>query len=100
MDIKFAVPRSITNEQLAQTFAAYLLGSLMFHNDEGQHGPFKKEPPSDADWQLDSSNDYWLHIVGQEATIVCRYSAQTPIIKAAVALFNARISRRYRFRSE
>ena len=39
MHVTFDVPRNMTAFQLAQTFAAYLLGSLAADNRDGQYGP-------------------------------------------------------------
>jgi len=80
----------MTALQLAQTFAAYLLGSLAADNRDGQYGPYKMRADSDEGWQLDSSNDYWLHITGPQADLTCRYDSQEAVIKAAVALFTAK----------
>lgn len=86
MDISFKIPQGMTNEQLAQTFAAYLLGFRAFGDQDGRCGPRRKRPDSDAGWQLDWFNDYCLHVAGRKATITCRYRRQMPVIKAAVAM--------------
>jgi hypothetical protein len=94
MHAAFDVPRGITAEELAQTFTAYLLGSLASHNAESQYGPYRMRPGDDENWQLDSSNNYWLHIIDpSKADLTCCYDGQKRVIEAAVALFKARFDR-------
>ena len=90
----FNVPSGWNSLMLAKAFAAYLQGGLAFDNRPsvsgpyGQ-GPFKKYEDRDS-WQLDTSNDFWLHIEGDRALLRCRYQHQAPVIAAMVALFKVR----------
>lgn len=91
--ITFVVPRGLTPEYIAQTFTAYLIGNLAFHNEECQHGPYGAPGDSGA-WQLDATNDFWLRFEDVQATLSCRYPGkQAAIIEAAFALFDARFHR-------
>ena len=39
-----------------------------------RHGPYQKKPGNDESWQLDDTNDYWLHFENGRARLVARYS--------------------------
>lgn len=96
--LEFDIPKGMTNEIVARTFTAYLLGSVAFEglvspSGELTRGPYKKRPESDDHWQLDQTNDFFLHIYGTQGVIACRYPSQKPVIEAAVALFRARHER-------
>ncbi len=101
--VRFGIPPHMKKVDVAKTFAAYLMGPLAFENSSDEmsqlrNGPFRKDPTSDSHWQLDDTNDFWLHIEddGEHATIWCRYPGQGPIIEAAVKLFKARFLRQNR----
>lgn len=84
--VTFAVPQGITRREVAETFNAYLMGSLVF----GPHrnGPIEHTQSVDGDrWQLDHTNDYFLHFEGETAHLDCRYNGYFERIEAAVALF-------------
>lgn len=94
--VGFDIPNGMNPQDIAKTFNAYLLGHLIFqgsHDETNQFycGPFKKERHGEISWQLDISNDYWMHIFpsGNRAAISCRHTKQVPILKIAVQLFNA-----------
>ena len=82
----------MTAEQLAQIFTGFLRqirGELAERNRDGAHGPFKMRENSEESWQLDGTNDYWLHIYGDgTANLRCRYSREESIIKNAMELFS------------
>jgi hypothetical protein len=91
--IDIAIPKGMSNKELAKTFAAYRLGSRAFRIDpdteENPYGPYPMKNGSDLDWQLDDSNDFWLHIKeAGHATIVCRYSYQEERLRTMAELFN------------
>jgi hypothetical protein len=113
MGMKYIViPRAETPEEIARmrelvanTLAAYLLGARAFAVKKGDGtgciwGPFRKEKDSDLRWQLDDSNDYWLHFTDEdlgEARIVWRYDGQEADANAIIAVYNLRFrSRRER----
>lgn len=85
----------ISNEDVAMIFAAYLLGHLAFVSRIGttkefRHGPFRKEPNSDENWQLDDSNDYWLHFKDGKARLIARYYSGLEICRVMLQLFKLR----------
>ena len=84
MTERVPIPRGFTKKSLAITFAAYLTAGRL-----GQHhGPFTKNDGSEDDWQLDGSNDYFLHIEGSMFYLSCRYGGkQERIIDAMLNLF-------------
>lgn len=92
MDITFDVPQGMTAEQLAQKFTAILRqirGERADVNRDGAYGPFRKRENSDESWQLDGTNNYWLHIhEGGKANLRCRYTVDEATIKEAVRLFS------------
>lgn len=95
--VEFGVPKGMSNSSVAHAFAAYLQGPSAFENlcsrdGELSGGPYRKND-SDLDWQLDRTNDFWLHLHGQTGELHCRYDGGLPVIQAAVALFNARYAR-------
>ena len=87
---KFEIPAGWSPEKLAQTFNAFLLGGLAYKNTDQKKGPYRKEDGSDDAWQLDGSNDYWLHIDGQTARLTSRYSNDQPTVEAMITLFQLR----------
>lgn len=92
-DVTIGIPRGMTPEQVAKTFTAYLIGSLAFGNRDSNHGPFEMTGSHDT-WQLDGTNDFWLHDLGEgRVNVRCRYEREIPIIEAATALFIARYCR-------
>jgi len=92
---EFNIPNGMSPERVARAFSAYLQGHTIFEGSRKESGtfyggPFKKERRNETSWQLDISNDYWLHIFGtNRAAISCRYPSQVPILEAVVHLFNA-----------
>jgi|GEM_PF-2388541 len=99
MYLEFEVPDEMQREAIAKTFAAYLLGSQTFDGvrtrDEGVteycYGPYRKDEASDAHWQLDHSNNFFLHFDDDtSARIGCRYDWQQPVVQAMLALFQLR----------
>jgi len=91
MDIDFVVPAGMTPKQLAQKFTAFLReirGDYADGNRDGAYGPFQMRANSDESWQLDETNDYWLHILDAgHAMLRCRYPRQSSVIEKAMALF-------------
>lgn len=91
MDITFDVPQGMTAEQLAQRFTALLRqirGEQADGNRDSAHGPFRMRANSDESWQLDGTNDYWLHIHEEgKANLRCRYTREEATIKEAMRLF-------------
>lgn len=88
----FSIPHGMTREQVARTFAAYLLGSLVYEESGAKKGaaskgPYRKEGSSNDRWQLDWSNDYWLHCDGDAAYLACRYASQEKMMRLMVDLF-------------
>jgi len=101
--IDFDIPRGMTPEDIAKAFNAYLQDHPVLHkpirrphpeSDKFFYGPFEKTRHGETSWQLDCSNDYWLHVFipGSRATLSCRYPAQVPTIEAMVELLNERHS--------
>lgn len=91
----FDVPKGMSNEHLAYTFSAYLLGTLAFDSKTRErplYGPYRKDP-SDDNWQLDNSNDYWLHIEDGKGKLVSRYD-RVDVLEAMLALFKLRFPQR------
>lgn len=59
-----------------------------------QYGPFRKDKDSDDHWQLDGTNDYWLHFEGDQVRLNCRHGAsQERVCEAMIALFHAKYDR-------
>lgn len=83
--VSFLPPKGMDQKQIAETFAAYLLGARA-HHVQG-HGPFNE---SEGRWQLDASNDYFLQAEDGRCVLSCRYDYQAPIIHAMAALFRLR----------
>jgi hypothetical protein len=94
--IDFEMPRGMTPTDVATVFNIYLLGLLALENKRRRnnkrinYGPFKKDKKSDLDWQLDVTNDYFLHVKGSTATLACRYDVQEPVIWMMFMLFRLR----------
>lgn len=84
--IQFNIPQGISAEQLAKRFTALLKevrGSVGI-------GPWRMQESSDRSWQLDDTNDYWLHIHEDgAASIRCRYDDEYQFIIKATNLFHA-----------
>lgn len=98
--VQIKIPRDMKPDTVAETFTAYLIGSLVF--DRGPHarrdsdGPFQQTAGDGLNWQLDGSNDFWLHIdeSGETAKLNCRYDGWGTIIVESMAnLFEARYVR-------
>ena len=94
MDITFETPAGMKPVEVAQTFAAYLLGRFAFEGPDRQPGARQMTKGNDESWMLDGSNDYFLHIDGAHAMIRCRYEYQEAVLQATVALFKANVSLR------
>jgi hypothetical protein len=91
MLIDFEMPPGMTREDIARTFAAYLLGPLAFENEERTRGPFQKQSGSDESWQLDETNDFFLlFLTDGRARIGSRYDSQEAQLKALLGLFQLR----------
>lgn len=94
MDIVFQIPAGMTPQELAQTFTGLLRelrGESADGNRDGAHGPFQMRAGSDKSWQLDGTNDYWLHILDRgKANLRCRYPREEAIIKEAMRIFQDR----------
>ncbi len=94
--IEFELKEEWESEILAETFSAYLQGARVCNNrrDENgvwRQGPYRKVEGDNDRWQLDETNDYFLHISGNKVRIDCRYNgAGEKVIEAMVALFQAR----------
>lgn len=86
--VSFLMPKGMDRQQVAETFAAYLLGSRAHRNQDQRHGPFLNESHQ---WQLDPSNDYLLREEDGRCVLSCRYDYQAPIIHAMVTLFSLRM---------
>ncbi|MEY2664950.1 MAG: Ralstonia phage [Candidatus Parcubacteria bacterium] len=86
------LPKHMTAEQAAENFNAFLLGSLAFDNIKYAQGARRYGPHKpDRKWILDSSNDFWLREVEQNTvSLTCRYPGQYNVLKAMVALFQAK----------
>ena len=86
-------------ESVAKTFNAYLCGSLLADNSlQGGDGQLRYRPLQkqgrDADWQLDESNDFFLHFREDgSAELNCRYSSQEQTLQAMKFLFEERYKR-------
>jgi hypothetical protein len=89
MEITFEIPAEMKPAEVAKTFAAYLLGSQAFRNADLAHGPFRQHEGSDESWQLDGTNDYFLHIDGNKGMLRDRYTREDRTIHAMVMLFKA-----------
>jgi len=91
MDITFQIPAGMAPKELAQTFTALIRqirGESFEGNRDGAHGPFQMRAGSDDHWQLDGTNDYWLHIHEDGTALLrCRYSREEAIIRGAMRLF-------------
>ena len=92
MELSFEIPRGMKPLEVAQTFTAYLLGAIAFKNLDGSKGPYQMAKGGDASWQLDPTNDYWLHLSASGGSIVCRCQYQEVVIQAMIALFNAHVA--------
>jgi hypothetical protein len=80
------MPESV---EIAKTFAAYVMGSVAHDNDRMLSlGPSRKEG-SDSTWNLDHTNNYWLHIDRDtgRVDVTCRYDSDLPVIEAMIALY-------------
>lgn len=97
---KYLVPKGMDFESLAQACTAMLLGGGAFENQKRPdgsyiHGPWLKIPgrPSEG-YQLDRSNDYWLH-PGEKDTrsffLSYRYPGQKDVVDAMIAFLKARL---------
>ena len=93
-DLRFEIPKWMTPEEVATTFAAYLLGPRACENrrlPDGtwQLGPYRKLD-DDGRWQLDQGNDFFLHIgEGGAAWLDRRYDSGEAICQAMIAVFKA-----------
>ena len=71
MDITFTVPARMTPAEVADTFAAYLLGFQTFRNQDRAHGPFQERQGDHSSWQLDGTNSPAAE--GDHGMLRCRY---------------------------
>ena len=95
--IRFDIPLGMAWVDIAKAFAAYIQGPLAFENGKDANGQFRWGPyqkETDADWQLDASNDFFLHFRENNGTLNYRYPGQEPVARAAVALFEARFQKK------
>jgi hypothetical protein len=90
----FDVPRGFSRQDIAEMLNAYLLGSKAFENQrrdrdgDRAHGPYPQNKGRDDHWQLDGSNDYWLHFEESgKAWLNHRYLSQRPRAEAVMNLF-------------
>ena len=98
--IRITIPNGLTPTKVAETFAAYLLGPLAYEctsqTDPHWQGPFQNEKGNDKHWQLDTANDFFLHVDadGRHAALNCRYEGrEEAMLKAMADLFNLRYGR-------
>ena len=93
MSVPFTVPTGYSRENVAEIFAAYLLGHRAFENNRPtpnqprRMGPFRKETSVDDNrFQLDDGNDFFLLFEGETAILSHRYDNQEKCA-ALVSLF-------------
>ena len=96
-EAKFQVPEGMKREDVAKTFTAYLIGAKTFDNPRNQtgdyvHGPWNNQAPrNDDSWQLDGTNDFFLHFLDDgTAMLRARYERDAEIVRLAAELFKAR----------
>ena len=95
-EAKFSVPKRMSREDVAKTFTAYLIGARMFENVRNQdghyvHGPWNNHAPQDDFWQLDGTNDFFLHFLKDgTAMMSARYERDAEVVRLSVELFKAR----------
>ena len=89
MRVNVTLPNGMTPHMAADTFSAYLRGDRA---NRDNHGPFWNE--AGQKWQLDTSNDFWLHmereplsLTGSDLYLTCRYPSQTAVLEAMKVLF-------------
>lgn len=87
--IEIRVPRYMAVEDAANELNAYLLGARGRRNHDGSLGPFlDRHTHGESKWQLDDSNDYWLHFDAEGyVRLTYRYSYEKAT--ALAALFHA-----------
>ncbi len=95
--IDFVVPEGMNGEDVARCFNAYLLGPIVFDNRRQGRGPdryvwsmgpYKNVFGAGNSWQLDPTNDFWLHFTEDGTTFVtCRYPADAEKLLVMVKLF-------------
>ncbi len=90
MLITIDLPKHFQVRDVAETFAAMLLGSRAFNNVSREYGPYEEN----GKWQLDGSNDYILREDNGKLLLSCRYDSQAEILNAMAVLFNARYVKR------
>jgi len=87
----FEIPDGMSMTVVADNMSAYLLGAEALKNADRSMGPFRKHEGDDAHWQLDGTNNYWLHIdEPRKGMLTCRYGSQLEIITAMATLFTLR----------
>lgn len=93
MEATFPVPQRMSRERVAMTFTAYLIGAQTFENQKNQlghyvYGPYNNQAPRDDFWQLDHTNDFFLHFLEDgTAMLRCRYEREAEVVRLAVELF-------------
>ncbi len=96
-EIQIDVPEGMSKQVVAETFAAYLLGSQAHDNPTDpvyyrQRGPFFHDPKAEDkedDWLLDPSNDFRLKFDSDSsARLICRDNGKPELaIKMMAAFF-------------
>lgn len=77
--IEIQVPHYMVARDVAEQLNAYLLGARNRQNADGRFGPYVQHAHGERKWQLDESNDYWLHAeddAGKGAFLAYRYSGE------------------------
>jgi len=99
----FEMPRGMSRTQIAEAFNAYLLGCLVYENEDfgggRPNGPYQKYEGADISWQLDPSNDFFLSFDDQfpdRARVSCRYDSQRETLGLLLELFKNRYPTRRR----
>src|SRR6185437_14150017 len=86
MRVDVSPPKNMDITNVAAVFSAYLLGDRAA--SWANRAPFWIE--AGHKWQLDTSNDFWLHVRDDEVSLTCRYPGYTPILEAMKVLFMLR----------
>ena len=82
----FIMPEGLTHEQAALTLNGYLAGHLA--REPGNVGPWQKKVGSDAHWQLDPHNNYYLRFFENgEAVVGSKFRYHDEKLDAMYKLF-------------